>query len=179
MTNDGGHLKIKESFCFIKNFASQIENSLWMLDYAVLTSLYYTIVLWYPYYFLSLGLKGAAVYVTVMPSICMPLGSSVWGFFIDKFGLPLRFFIPLSLGISACLQVSLCFIELSEEMVWVWITTVGFSGFFIGYPWGYFASTELDLRTNGSREKSIVMAASRSYYNLVAFLFLVEVGFLM
>ena len=122
-----------------------------MTDSSLLTSLFYLQLMWYPYYFISQGLEASAVYITIMENLFMPLGSLIFGFIFDKFHAPLKLMIPLSLSVAVCLQISLCFIPLSEEVVWVWIVIVGMTGLFIGYPWAYLSSTELQLRCCDNR----------------------------
>ena len=104
---------MKSSLLEVKNFVSKLPNALWIFDYAILSSLYYLSMMWYPYYFLSAEQETAAIYVSIMPCLCYPIGSWIFGTLTERFRLDHKVIVPLNLFLSAVLQIYLCFIEIT------------------------------------------------------------------
>lgn len=103
------------SSSILKNFLSQTPNLFWFLEFALVRTLYYLEIMWYPYYFSKMGYLNMGAFISMVPPVGVLVGSIVIGWIVKKFDLPEHWTVSICLFFMVMVQLALCFLELLEE----------------------------------------------------------------
>ena len=74
------------SFRMVGNFYSKPENLLWLLNNLFMANIYFSVMVWFPYYFAKIGFANQSSIISIMYPITACFGTLLIGALIKKIG---------------------------------------------------------------------------------------------
>ena len=132
-----------------------------------MTSHYYSIFIWLPYYFMEMGFKSEAVYILSVHQLFFPIGSLIYNYFYEKGTLRSMKAIYVLLAINLVIFIAICL--LSYSSLATYIALFAASGIIFSGPYFFHFSQELRLRATTTRECYFTITFTRLMNQLFVF----------
>ena len=166
----------------IKEVMFKPRNFFRIMSFSLGTCLYYSILMWYPYYFNLISYGGFSSTITIIYCITFPIGSIVFEQLLKKYQNLKNHITIGSLFILFLLQAAFFLInKLSPaENIDVYLIMSGFSGFVLGGPLSRASSSDLAEEGEGDSTENYEIFAAANFAKYIGLTFcLFFIGFLM
>ena len=141
---------MKELYQNLKIFLSVKKNWLWLLNVSFIIIFYYTILLWSPYYFDSVGLQKYTLVISMMYPLASFLSALILSYLLsfceEKTDLVNLILYLVNIGLEIYLIAS----EPKEDNAILWIIAIAGIGFCTGFGFSRAFAVEPILLTQGN-----------------------------